>query len=337
MHAVGLLVNEKLGWIFREQPVSDYGIDAHIEVTEPDRSLKGRLLGVQIKSGPSFFSEPHSYGWVYRGVKKHLDYWLRHVLPVIVVLHDPESGESYWQSVTPETISETDKAWKLIVPKSQRLDADAADVLRELTDTAKEPHQRRLAQFLVEKPLMDILESGKRLLLYVEEWVNKTSGRGSLRLFTVDDDGEEDVVKDWPFVFFGFRDYADALRELFPWASLSIDEEFYDDYEAELYRSTDYGAPKFGMPTIRPYEIASNEVAIYRLELTLNDLGRAFLTLEPFLIEGRIPIEIDEWCEKCGERLNEDVYCSKCYAEAEEAWADEGEGQEAEDVPDPGR
>ena len=48
VHAVGLTVNAELGWIFREQPVSDYGIDAHIEVTEPDLSLKGRLLGDQI-------------------------------------------------------------------------------------------------------------------------------------------------------------------------------------------------------------------------------------------------------------------------------------------------
>jgi hypothetical protein len=183
---------------------------------------------------------------------------------------------------------------------------------------------------------MDILESEKRLLLYVEEWVNKSSGRGSLRLFTVGDEGEEDVVKDWPYVFFGLRDYADALRELFPWASLSIDEEFYDDYEAEQFNHwTDYGERKSGMPTIRPYDVAAGEVAMYRLELTLNDLGRAFLTLEPFLIEGRIPI--DEWCDECGERLNEDLYCSKCYAEAEEAWADGGEGlEEPKGVRDPG-
>jgi hypothetical protein len=109
VHAVGLIVNEKLHWIFREQPVSDYGIDAHIEVVEPDGSLKGRLLGVQIKSGPSFFSESHPYGWIYRGEKRHLDYWLRHVLPVIVVLYDLESGETYWQAVTPETVSDTGK------------------------------------------------------------------------------------------------------------------------------------------------------------------------------------------------------------------------------------
>lgn len=307
------------------------------------------MLGVQIKSGPSYFSERDSHGWVYRGEKKHLDYWLHHVLPVIVVLHDPESGESYWQAVTPETVSETDKGWKLIVPNSRRLDASAADGLRELTETAKEPHQRRLARLLVEKPLMDILESGKRLLLYVEEWVHKSSGRGSLRLFTADGDGEEDVVKDWPFVFFGLRDYADALRELFPWASLSVDEDFYEDYDSGQFdeqsgiwdseekryigHCADYREWKSGLPTIRPYEVYADEVAMYRLELALNDLGRAFLTLEPFLTEGKIPI--DEWCDKCGERLNEDLYCSKCYAEAEEVWADEGEGQEAEDLPEP--
>ncbi len=42
--------------LFREQPTEDFGIDAHVEVVD-GTSLKGRLLGVQIKSGESYFNE----------------------------------------------------------------------------------------------------------------------------------------------------------------------------------------------------------------------------------------------------------------------------------------
>ena len=34
LYAVGSIVSEELRWIFREQPVEDYGIDAHIEICE---------------------------------------------------------------------------------------------------------------------------------------------------------------------------------------------------------------------------------------------------------------------------------------------------------------
>ena len=44
------------GLIFREQPVSDYGIDAHIEI-ENNGKATGRLIAVQIKSGPTCFKE----------------------------------------------------------------------------------------------------------------------------------------------------------------------------------------------------------------------------------------------------------------------------------------
>src|SRR5437867_1653418 len=106
VYAVGKLIEKELGWIFRDQPPSDYGIDAQIETVEPGGQLKGRLLGAQIKSGRSYFDEVHGSGYVYRGEKKHLHYWLEHVLPVIVVLHDPDNDVCYWQAVTPDTISE---------------------------------------------------------------------------------------------------------------------------------------------------------------------------------------------------------------------------------------
>jgi len=46
----------ELGWLFREQPISDFGIDAHVE-TVGDGNPTGKLIAIQIKSGPSHFHE----------------------------------------------------------------------------------------------------------------------------------------------------------------------------------------------------------------------------------------------------------------------------------------
>jgi hypothetical protein len=34
IHRIGLIVSEELDWIFREQPIEDWGFDAEIEVVD---------------------------------------------------------------------------------------------------------------------------------------------------------------------------------------------------------------------------------------------------------------------------------------------------------------
>jgi hypothetical protein len=108
------------GWVFREQPISDFGIDAHVE-PYGDGGASGRLVALQIKSGLSWFGEPAEGGWVYRGTDRHLRYWLRHCLPVVLLLHDPESGVTYWAQVTAPAAEYTDAGWKIVVPAAHAL------------------------------------------------------------------------------------------------------------------------------------------------------------------------------------------------------------------------
>ena len=56
---------ELAGYIFREQTVSDYGIDAQIEVVDGD-IVTGKLIALQIKSGISWFKEESEEGYIYR-------------------------------------------------------------------------------------------------------------------------------------------------------------------------------------------------------------------------------------------------------------------------------
>lgn len=128
--AVNLVEAEVLaaGWLFREQPISDQGIDAHIEsvVRVPgkrgdDELGTGRLVALQIKGGPSQFRRPSPNGWWFAFDERKASLWLGHALPVVVVLVDEESREIYWQRVSPSTVVSTGKRFKMEVPRDQTL------------------------------------------------------------------------------------------------------------------------------------------------------------------------------------------------------------------------
>jgi hypothetical protein len=88
-------------WFFREQPILDQGIDAHIEIVE-NLQATGKLIGLQIKTGPSYFDVDVGDAFVYRPEQRHVSYWTNHSLPVVVVLYDPTTKKGYWQCVTEE-------------------------------------------------------------------------------------------------------------------------------------------------------------------------------------------------------------------------------------------
>jgi hypothetical protein len=82
----------------------------------------GRIIAVQIKSGPSFFKYEDADRIVFRGKPEHLTYWLNYSLPVLLVLYHSETKTAYWQQVRKETIAKTGKGWKMSIPRQQRLE-----------------------------------------------------------------------------------------------------------------------------------------------------------------------------------------------------------------------
>ncbi|MBR7830409.1 DUF4365 domain-containing protein [Actinospica sp. MGRD01-02] len=150
-NGVAKLVMERLGWCARRQGNPDVGIDMQIEVGAGDGDATARLLGVQVKSGPSAFKEPAAdgSGWVFRMDLEHLDYWLNYPLPVILVLYDIDREVGYWQHITSQTVSDTGKGFKILVPNNQRIDADSADALAALAERAG---ANGLQEFLLQLP-----------------------------------------------------------------------------------------------------------------------------------------------------------------------------------------
>lgn len=126
----------KWGWVFRNQPIGDYGIDAHVE-PKTDGVPSGRPVALQIKTGQSYF-EPTPEGWRYRakGNERHLHYWLGHTLPVLIIYCDPDTETLYWQHVTAERINYTPNDWTIVIPRNQTITPDAKDAITTIAYAA---------------------------------------------------------------------------------------------------------------------------------------------------------------------------------------------------------
>jgi hypothetical protein len=289
-----LAIERNLDWLFREQPTEDYGIDAHVEVVDGEM-VQGRLLALQIKSGESWFQAKAPDGWWYRPDRNHVTYWLDHSLPVVVVLYHPGVARCYWQLVNRATlIATTGGGWKILVPQAQVLDQTAVAPLRAAAEG--DPYVLRIRELQLARPWMTTLASGRRLVVDIAEWVNKTSGRGTISLGVDNEDGQDPSERASWGVFLGLSTYAEVVPTIFAWADVRLHEETYDDADHDLYEAetvvydegdrittaeyAEWRRQRFP-EGLRPYALGS-EVASWRLELHLNELGRSFLAVDEF-------------------------------------------------------
>ena len=264
--------------IFREQRSGDTGLHAHFEVT--DHFLKmGKSIGLQIRSNESERTERGSRGYICRGDLAHLTYWLQHSIPVLVMVYEREADRVLWEAASADTVDIDGQEWELLVPNDQAYGPEAISVISSLP--CYSPYLARLA---LDKPWMELIETGRDLVLEIDEWINKPSARGSLRLCVCSLNDTREAVYDWAFQIDPDMPYTLRLPELFPWANLSADEEFYLNKTHDTAPdSSDDPAP------IRPWAVEAGEIARFMLKLSLNELGKSFLMTERFLRRGEFP------------------------------------------------
>jgi uncharacterized protein DUF4365 len=222
----------------------------------------------------------------------------RPTLPVVLVLYHPEEKSAYWVAVTDDAVEPTPKGWKITAPRDQTLTSDAAPALQELA--ADDSYLLALNRLRSERTWMQLLRDGGSVFVAAKEWVNKTSGRGTIKLIGTPPEGGEPVVRE-RMIFAGLRPYADVLPELFPWGELEIDEDTYLEWDEELWTEEvgvydseegriighvedfqDWRANRFG-ESLRPYRQEAGEVDHWRLRVELNELGRSFLHVDEYL------------------------------------------------------
>jgi len=117
VNAVEGIFLKQFGWIFRPQPYSDLGLDAHIEVSN-EVTCNAKYIGVQIKTGDDCLHKGKK-GLVLYTDSTHVSYWLSHAFPVLVVGHLPSSGKTYWQGINADTCVRTANGWKIELPYEQ--------------------------------------------------------------------------------------------------------------------------------------------------------------------------------------------------------------------------
>jgi hypothetical protein len=121
--------------IWRETLIADVGIDGHFEFVDAAGSATGQQVGVQVKSGLSYFrSEDQNAGlWRYYPEEKHLSYWEHYPLPVFLVLHSIAENKSYWVDARHQIRTARERPNYLSVPKQNVLQATSLEQIFENT------------------------------------------------------------------------------------------------------------------------------------------------------------------------------------------------------------
>ena len=134
---------------FREQATSDFGVDAQAEIKREGRPT-GRLVGLQIKTGPSYFGEPYEDGWIFRPEDQHVRYWLNHSLPIYVLLVSLDPMAVYWQHVTEQQLRTGPRGGVYLQVPSANVLATAGDsweaAAEKFASTAVEDYEDNLTR-----------------------------------------------------------------------------------------------------------------------------------------------------------------------------------------------
>jgi tetratricopeptide (TPR) repeat protein len=128
-----------LDWIAREQTVSDFGIDFQVETTTLDGEPTARLLALQVKSGPSYFTSEGKTHVPFYVEEKHIKYWGDHSLPTILVLYDHSRKLLVWALTSSAVKVGKSNGWRIDVPLNQVFDTTVRDEWFEIARVGKAP------------------------------------------------------------------------------------------------------------------------------------------------------------------------------------------------------
>lgn len=116
-------ITKELGWVYR--PVhqeSDFGIDGYVDILI-DGNVTGKSLAVQIKCGESYVSKKSVGGIKYEGENKHLNYYLNHHGPVILIVFNESCDKGYWVEFDIEKTTSRMNGWWIEIEKSNEINA----------------------------------------------------------------------------------------------------------------------------------------------------------------------------------------------------------------------
>jgi len=140
---------------WRPTPSHDIGVDGQIEFLdqEIDNSSTGKIVAVQVKAGPSYFKAESNDHFKYYPSSKHRRYWSSLNIPIILVLHNPDTDTTIFTNVKPQL--ESGEAIK--VSKICTLSASSRTDILSICDDMEDP--RRVLNTLKKATLQ--IDNGK--------------------------------------------------------------------------------------------------------------------------------------------------------------------------------
>lgn len=261
VNAVEAIFLKDFDWLFREQSISDWGVDAHVEVKANGRPI-GRLLALQIKSGKSYFKHEKKDHYVHYGKRKHLWYWQNNSLPVVLVLHNPETGKTLWERIDPSKVEIHEKGWSIKIPKANVVDKSAKPKLKSGVADASVKRKLLLS---FDYPLMRTLATKDAYFVIDRDTQNED------RPWTVN--VYFDDIKGNPALAFSVGTTATEIGEFFadqwPWLEFRY----------------------LGAHEILP---GTTGILRSRLHVWINDLGKAFIEVEKYYEGGAAEFLVED-------------------------------------------
>lgn len=238
------IIENQFEWILRPTPLeNDFGIDACIDIVTEQRYVTGKYIGIQVKTGDSFFKNRKTNGWLFNGEMKHLNYYLNLNYPVLIVIVNIQTEIAYWVEFDVYRISKTKNGWNIIIPEEQKLDFSSKDILKklpgdaidylpqleyqwELDEKIKDRHLSILVISKTEVEELDItgLSILQKKLTSNDDMINKSRGKITFMIDGFNEDDRElfqiEQVRQWVKL---------AISEFKHWSYfLNIESDFED-------------------------------------------------------------------------------------------------------------
>ena len=262
VNAVERIVTAELKWIWREQPVADFGVDGQIEAVDHDGKPTGHLFAVQVKSGASYFLGTEETIPFYVD-EDHVKYWDQHALPVILVLHNPDDGRTLWEWADLKTARSTGKGWCIDLPRTKAFNATSKAELQDQFWTDDSAGLRR--RFAFDREFMKIFQDRDGFVT-IDKWVNKSLQYREIQIRF--DDPDKDLPDyEIPIMATWHYEISDLMRHFLPWLEYDYLEEPDD---------------------------SSGEVEGHVMGVWLSKQAKAFIELEAYFDNPPEPPELDE-------------------------------------------
>jgi hypothetical protein len=146
---IGLLVANliftKFGWLTRDQPKHDHGIDSMVEIYE-NKKATARLFALQVKTGKSYL-KPKGENFLFYGEKRHYEYYERYPVPVFIIFHDEVESKTRWVQFDVDKIQLTKSGWVIEVAGHNYLNEASKDTFEKLIPSNSKIEKRVQVSF----------------------------------------------------------------------------------------------------------------------------------------------------------------------------------------------